>query len=227
MFRELVKNGLSDGFGVDPIDKLSMSGPESSPSPHDNDSNSWNSASNSRSPRNAPPWPRVTLPSNSSGTLNRFSRATIFCLKFLCCNDNVYDHRQNVFDAPNTNVILNTTYSTDFRARSFFLEIFEFTVAVDRIRAKRSVVRIVFRPIQFTVFSHITLGGVITFCTVTGQSDVVVVLFGRTEFALFVFVGKFIDTICMWVMATRKSRGTFLSELYSIIYFFGKVYLVL
>lgn len=97
MFREFVKNGLSDGFGVDPIDRLSMSGPESSPSPHDNDSNSWNSASNSRSPRNAPPWPRVTLPSSSSGTLNRFSSATIFCLKFLCCNDNVYDHRQNVF----------------------------------------------------------------------------------------------------------------------------------
>lgn len=40
MFLELVKNGRNDGFGVDPTDKLSMSGPESSPSQHDNESNS-------------------------------------------------------------------------------------------------------------------------------------------------------------------------------------------
>lgn len=87
IFLELVKNGRSDGFGVDPTDKLSMSGPESSPS-HDNDSNSWNNASNSRSPARNPPPARVTLPSSSSGTLKRFNRATIFCLKFLCCNGN-------------------------------------------------------------------------------------------------------------------------------------------
>ena len=45
VFRELVKNGLSEGFGVDPMDRLSTSGPESSPSPHDNSSSSWNSSS--------------------------------------------------------------------------------------------------------------------------------------------------------------------------------------
>ena len=38
--REFVKNGRKDGFGVDPTDMLSMSGPESSPSPHDKDSSS-------------------------------------------------------------------------------------------------------------------------------------------------------------------------------------------
>lgn len=38
--REFVKNGLNEGLGVEPIDKLSMSGPESSPSQHDNDSSS-------------------------------------------------------------------------------------------------------------------------------------------------------------------------------------------
>lgn len=83
MFFEFVKNGRNDGFGVDPTDKLSMSGPESSPSQHDKESNSWNNASNSRSPRNAP-GPREPPPSNSSGTLNRFNKAMIFCLKFLC-----------------------------------------------------------------------------------------------------------------------------------------------
>lgn len=35
-----VKNGRSDGFGVDPIDMLSISCPDSSPSPHDKDSSS-------------------------------------------------------------------------------------------------------------------------------------------------------------------------------------------
>lgn len=79
-----MKNGRSDGFGVEPTDKLSISGPESSPSQHDNESNSWNNASNSRSPRNAPA-PRGPPPSSSSGTLNRFNNAMIFCLKFLCC----------------------------------------------------------------------------------------------------------------------------------------------
>lgn len=83
MLFELVKNGRSDGFGVDPTDKLSISGPESSPSQHDSESNSWNNASNSRSPRNRP-GPRVTPPSSSSGTLKRFSNAMIFCLKFRC-----------------------------------------------------------------------------------------------------------------------------------------------
>lgn len=86
MFLEFVKNGLNDGFGVDPIDILSKSGPESSASPHDSDSNSWNNASNSRSPRK-PDVPRVTPSSNSSDTLNRFNSATIFCLKFRCCSD--------------------------------------------------------------------------------------------------------------------------------------------
>ena len=36
---ELVKNGLKEGFGVEPIDIVSISKPDSSPS-HDNDSNS-------------------------------------------------------------------------------------------------------------------------------------------------------------------------------------------
>lgn len=81
IFLELVKNGRNDGFGVEPTDKLSISGPESSPSQHDNESSSWNSASNSRSPRNVC---RGTPPSISSGTLKRFNSATIFCLKFRC-----------------------------------------------------------------------------------------------------------------------------------------------
>lgn len=81
MFFEFAKNGLSDGLGVEPTDRLSISGPESSPSQHDNESNSWKRASNSRSPRNVG---RGTSPSISSGTLKRFSNATIFCLKFLC-----------------------------------------------------------------------------------------------------------------------------------------------
>lgn len=54
MFFEFVKNGRNDGFGVDPTDKLSISGPESSPSQQDNESSSWNNASSSRSPRNVP-----------------------------------------------------------------------------------------------------------------------------------------------------------------------------
>lgn len=40
IMREFVKNGLRDGLGVEPIDRLSMSGPESSPSQHDSDSSS-------------------------------------------------------------------------------------------------------------------------------------------------------------------------------------------
>lgn len=83
VFRELVKNGLSDGFGVDPMDKLSTSGPESSPSPHDNSSSSWNNSS-SWCPGRSLPGCLLSSPI-SSGTLNRFSRATIFCLKFRCC----------------------------------------------------------------------------------------------------------------------------------------------
>lgn len=47
-----VKNGLSDGFGVEPIDMLSISCPDSSPSPHERESSSWNNASRSRSPLN-------------------------------------------------------------------------------------------------------------------------------------------------------------------------------
>lgn len=84
--REFVKNGLNEGLGVEPIDKLSMSGPESSPSQHDNDSSSWNNASKSRSPRKAPV-PRLTSPSNSSDALKRFSKAKIFCLKLRCCRE--------------------------------------------------------------------------------------------------------------------------------------------
>lgn len=38
--REFEKNGRKEGFGVDPTEILSISGPESSPSPHDNDSSS-------------------------------------------------------------------------------------------------------------------------------------------------------------------------------------------
>lgn len=40
IIREFVKNGLREGLGVEPIDRLSMSGPESSPSQHDRDSSS-------------------------------------------------------------------------------------------------------------------------------------------------------------------------------------------
>lgn len=37
---ELAKKGLNDGFGVEPMEMLSISKPDSSPSPHDNDSSS-------------------------------------------------------------------------------------------------------------------------------------------------------------------------------------------
>lgn len=94
IIREFVKNGRSEGFGVDPIDKLSMSGPESSPSQHDSDSSSWKSASKSRSPRRAAV-PRLTSPSNSSDALKRFSKATIFCLKLRCCNEIVCKRETN------------------------------------------------------------------------------------------------------------------------------------
>lgn len=86
-----MKNGRNDGFGVDPTDKLSISGPESSPSQHDNESNSWNNASNSRSLRSVPA-PRAP-PSISSGTLKRFNSVIIFCLKFRCYNIFVADKR--------------------------------------------------------------------------------------------------------------------------------------
>lgn len=85
MFLEFVKNGRNDGLGVEPTDRLSMSGPESSASPHDSDSSSWNNASRSRSPR-SPLDVRFTLPSSSSGILKRFNNDRIFCLKFRCCN---------------------------------------------------------------------------------------------------------------------------------------------
>lgn len=89
MMRELVKNGRSDGFGVDPIDMLSMSGPESSPSQQDNDSSSWKRASKSRSPRNAAV-PLCASSSSSPLALKRFNSATIFCLKLRCCSEIVW-----------------------------------------------------------------------------------------------------------------------------------------
>lgn len=86
---EFVKNGRRDGFGVEPMEMLSISWPDSSPSPHDNDSSSWKNASRSRSPLNTP-CPRRTSPSSSSGR-KRFSSATIFCLKFRCWGMEIYD----------------------------------------------------------------------------------------------------------------------------------------
>lgn len=75
-----LKNGRSEGFGVEPMEMLSISWPDSSP--HESDSSSWKRASRSRSPRRTP-WPRRGSPSSSSGR-KRFSSATIFCLKFRC-----------------------------------------------------------------------------------------------------------------------------------------------
>lgn len=89
IIRELVKNGRNDGFGVEPIDMLSMSGPESSPSQHESDSSSWKSASKSRSPRNAAV-PLCVSSSSSSLALKRFSSANIFCLKLRCCSEIVW-----------------------------------------------------------------------------------------------------------------------------------------
>lgn len=76
-----LKNGRSEGFGVEPMEMLSISWPDSSP--HESDSSSWKRASRSRSPLSTP-WPRRGSPSSSSGR-KRFSSATIFCLKFRCC----------------------------------------------------------------------------------------------------------------------------------------------
>lgn len=89
IIRELVKNGRNDGFGVEPIDMLSISGPESSPSQHESDSSSWKSASKSRSPRNAAV-PLCVSSSSSSLALKRFSSANIFCLKLRCCSEIVW-----------------------------------------------------------------------------------------------------------------------------------------